>query len=87
MALQRPTLEEIYQRIKADMADLRRASETKIESELLSFSNSVSEQIKEYRNEVDSSLRVLGQRVESDSGVISEMLRQAGEDMTEWQEK
>ena len=79
-------LEGLEERIKADMADIRRASETMIESELTSFSNGVGEQIREHRKEVDSSLRILGERVEDDSSSIHQMLESAKADMSEWQE-
>lgn len=80
-------LEGLEERIKADMADLKRASETVMESELSSFSSEVSEQLKEHRSEVDSSLRVLGERVEESTRSINQMLQSADADMTDWQEK
>ncbi len=80
-------LEGLEERIRADMTDLKRASATLMESELSSFSSDVSEQLKEHRNEVDSNLRVLGERVEEGTHSIDEMLQNAKADMTEWQQK
>jgi DNA repair ATPase RecN len=81
------SLEGLEATIRSDMADLRRASNATMEAELTELSSRMSDELKEHQHEVDSSLRILGERVQERGARISGMLESAQTDVTNWQEQ
>ena len=81
------SLEGLEAAIRADMADLRRASNTMMEGELTELSSRIGDELREHQHEVDSNLRILGERVEERSRNINSMLESAQSDVTNWQQR
>ncbi|MBT3272756.1 MAG: hypothetical protein HN368_06355, partial [Spirochaetales bacterium] len=81
------SLEGLENRIKEDMADLRRASTALMESELSDYSDKIGLEIREHESEVTSNLRILGERVEDSGRNINGVLESAAGDVSAWQQK